>query len=348
VKSYFSYFKSSFLVAGLGLVFGCAVGYAYSQTWEGALTALLLTFVLSVLEISLSVDNAVVNASILRVMTPRWRHRFITWGMLIAVFGMRIVFPLVIVSGVARINPWEALKMATTRPSDYAAVMLSSHVVLAGFGATFLLMVCLRYFFDEEKHVHWLPWIERSLTRLGKIRAIEMALCLLLVAALSFLLHDAAERFSFQIAGCAGLLTFGAVDMLTKFLNLSETDKNNVERASAAMFIYLEILDASFSFDGVIGAFALTYNLFIIATGLGIGAMFVRSLTILLVEKETISEFRYLEHGAFYAIGALGLMMLVDVFINVPDAITGLAGGLIIGLSLVSSVRYRRQANAAH
>lgn len=342
MKTYLKYFKSSIMVLVLGLIFGGVIGYIYSGTWEGAFTALFLTFILTVLEVSLSVDNAVVNASILRQMTPAWRHRFITWGMLIAVFGMRVIFPLIIVSVVAWISPWEALRMAAMRPKEYAEVMLSSHVTLAGFGATFLLMVCLKYFFDEKKDVHWLPAIEHTFTQIGKIRLVEMAICALLVIGLSFLIHDPAERNSFLLASAGGLLCFGAVDLMTYFLNLSTGNKQNIERASAAMFVYLEILDASFSFDGVIGAFALTYNLFIIAAGLGIGAMFVRSITILLVEKETMREFRYLEHGAFYAIGALGLVMLIDIFIAIPEAVTGLVGGVIIGLSVVSSVRHRR------
>ncbi|HMN70189.1 MAG TPA: DUF475 domain-containing protein, partial [Bdellovibrionales bacterium] len=116
-----------------------------------------------------------------------------------------------------------------------------------------------------------------------------------------------------------------------------------MEKASAAMFLYLEILDASFSFDGVIGAFALTNNLFIIAAGLGIGAMFVRSMTIMLVEKETLNEFAFLEHGAFYAIGALAMMMMLDIFIHIPEVVTGLIGAVIIVLSIWSSVRHARK-----
>lgn len=89
-------------------------------------------------------------------------------------------------------------------------------------------------------------------------------------------------------------------------------------------FLYLEVLDASFSFDGVIGAFALTQNLFIIAIGLGIGAMYVRSMTVMLVEKGTLSEYRYLEHGAFYAILILSVVMYFQTLMHIPEVITGL------------------------
>lgn len=344
MKGNLKYFTGSFIVTIIGLLIGFAVGYIYSGTWSGAFSALFLTAVLSVLEVSLSFDNAVVNASVLSEMTPLWRHRFITWGIAIAVFGMRIVFPLAVVSIVAWINPWEALVMAATRPKEYAEIMISSHVALAGFGGAFLMMVALAYFFDDEKDEHWLSWIEKPLSKMGKIQAIEIAICLLMFYTLSRFLHNEAEQITLLSSGVFGIVTYVLVDGISNFLKLPESGKDNIERASAAMFMYLEILDASFSFDGVIGAFALTYNLFIIAAGLGIGAMFVRSMTIMLVEKQTLNHFLYLEHGAFWAIGALAAMMLLGVYIEVPEVVTGLIGAVIIIMSLISSVRQSRKS----
>jgi hypothetical protein len=337
------YFKGSLIVTVVGLALGAWIGYLYSHTLEGALSALFLTFVLSVLEVSLSFDNAVVNATVLRDMSPLWRHRFITWGIAIAVFGMRIIFPLAIVSLIAQIDPWSALVMAATRPDDYAKVMLSSHIALAGFGGSFLLMVALRYFFNKEKETHWLSWLERPLVKMGKIEAIELALCLMFFYVLGTFVEDPKEHATFLASGIIGTATYVVVDGISSFLKLPEQGKRDIEKASVAMFIYLEILDASFSFDGVIGAFALTNNLFIIAAGLGVGAMFVRSMTIMLVEKETLNEFEFLEHGAFYAIGALAIMMLLDIFVHVPEVITGLIGAVIIGISVISSIRARRK-----
>ncbi len=349
MKKYLKYFTSSFIVTAIGLTFGAWVGYWYDDTLKGALTALFLTFILSVLEISLSFDNAVVNASVLRKMTPKWRHRFITWGILIAVFGMRIVFPIVIVCLAAQINPWAALVLASTQPEEYAKTMLSAHLNLAGFGGSFLLMVCLKYFFDETKEIHWVSWIERTLTKMGKITAVEGSICLLLAYAVSRALPTTEEQLSFLSAAVFGVVTYVTVDGISALLHVPEGQQRDLEKASAAMFVYLEILDASFSFDGVIGAFALTHNLFIIAAGLGIGAMFVRSLTIMLVENETLEQFRYLEHGAFYAIGALASIMFINVFMHIPEVVTGLIGAIIIGISLVSSIRYdRRHRKAAH
>jgi hypothetical protein len=116
-----------------------------------------------------------------------------------------------------------------------------------------------------------------------------------------------------------------------------------IVQSGAASFLYLEVLDASFSFDGVIGAFALSNNLFIIGIGLGVGAMFVRSLTIMLVERETLASYRYLEHGAFYAIIALAIMMFLSTVIHIPEVVTGLIGAGLIVTAFVDSIRYNRR-----
>jgi hypothetical protein len=346
MKSHLKYFKGSFIVTVLGLAAGFGIGYAYTGTIDGGLTSLFLTFVLSVLEVSLSFDNAVVNAAVLEKMSPVWQRRFLTWGILIAVFGMRIVFPLVMVSVIAHISPWEALNLAAFHPEDYKQIMVSSHISLAGFGGAFLLMVALRYFFDRNKEVHWLSWIEKPLAKLGKIQAFELGTCLLIFYVVSRYLPTPEDQLNLLVAGIFGVITYILVDGVSEFLNMPEAGKNNLEKASVASFIYLEILDSSFSFDGVIGAFALTNNLFIIAAGLGIGAMFVRSLTVLLVEKKTLNQFLYLEHGAFYAIGALAILMLLDLFRHIPEVLTGLLGAVLIGLSVLSSIRSNRRHKA--
>lgn len=342
MKSTFSYFHSSLIVTVLGLIGGAWVEYLYMPSLNGALTGLFLTTVLAVLEVSLSFDNAVVNASVLKQMTPVWQHRFITWGMLIAVFGMRIVFPLVVVSIAAGIGPWQALLLATFKQQEYADIMMSAHLSLAGFGGTFLLLVCLAYFFNEEKGTHWLSWLERPVAHLGRLPAAEIGLTLILLLVLIRQVPDAKDQVTLLEAGLSGVATFIFVEGLSSVLKVPGIDSRSMAKTSAALFLYLEVLDASFSFDGVIGAFALTTNLFIIAIGLGIGAMFVRSLTILMVDKQTLSEFIFLEHGAFYAIGALALTMLMDIFIHVPEVVTGLIGAAFIALSFWSSLHHRK------
>jgi hypothetical protein len=336
------YFSASMVSTVIGLVLAGLIGFYYSNTLAGALQALFIAAILAVLEVSLSFDNAIVNAMVLKQMNAVWRHRFLTWGMIIAVFGMRLVFPLGIVSIVGKIDPWSALMMAAFRPDQYAALMKSAHLGVAAFGGTFLLMVTLRYFYDETKDLHWISFIEKPLAKLGKIEEIEIGLSIFTLWILSTFMAEN-QQLTFVLAGMAGLFTFIAVDGLGAVLEMSQEGVKDMHKASAGLFIYLEVLDASFSFDGVVGAFAITHNLFIIMIGLSIGAFFVRSLTIMFVEKETLNHFLYLEHGAFYAIGVLAMIMLMDPFLHIPEWITGLAGGVVILIAFWWSVRSARR-----
>ena len=341
MRSTFSYFRGSLVVTVAGLVLAAGIGWWLHGTVAGAAGTVFVAAMLAVLEVSLSFDNAVVNASVMQDMTEVWRHRFLTWGMAIAVFGMRFVFPLVVVSAVARLGPLEALRLAAFRPDEYARLLTSAHVALGAFGGAFLAMVFLKFFFDEEKDVHWVGAVEERLARLGRFEAIELALVMLALWGFSRYFPPEEAR-ALLVSGIFGLVAFIVVDGIGALMETGAGERKDLHRAGLATFMYLNVLDASFSFDGVIGAFALTDNLFVIAVGLGIGAMFVRSLTILLVERGTLASYRYLEHGAFWAIGALALIMLVGTLHEVPEVVTGLLGAGLIGLSLVSSIRERR------
>lgn len=340
-----AYFRNSFVVTALGVALGAYLGWQATHDWTGVLSTVFIVVVLATLEVSLSFDNAVVNAAVLKKMTPIWRRRFITWGIAIAVFGMRIVFPLVIVGVIARISPLSALLMAASDPENYSRVLTSANVSVSAFGGAFLAMVGLRHFFNHEKDVHWIGVIERPLTRLGRIEAVELGLVLLLMYGVSTWLQNQ-EQFQFLVAGIFGLVTYIAVDGVAALLKVETAVSGEIVHSGAASFLYLEVLDASFSFDGVIGAFALSNNLFIIAIGLGVGAMFVRSLTIMLVEQKMLASYRYLEHGAFYAIIALAMMMFLGAVKHIPEVITGLIGGAFIAAAFLDSIRYNR-ANKA-
>lgn len=332
------YFTGSFIVSALGLILGGIVGWMFGGNAGAAMQAFWVCLVLALLEVSLSFDNAIVNAVVLREMTPKWRHRFLTWGMLIAVFGMRLVFPLLIVTIMAGIGPIEALKLATFEPHRYAEIMLNAHLEVSAFGGAFLLMVALKYFYDENKKEHWIIWIEKVFALLGKIEAIHIAItlgCLIIISRNVSSEHS----LSFLLAGLTGVVTFVIIDGISNWLESMGGISGDLQKASAGMFLYLEVLDASFSFDGVVGAFAITHNIFIIMIGLSIGAFFVRSLTIMFVEQQTLARFLYLEHGAFYAIGALALIMLLSPFVHVPEWATGIVGVIIIASSLIWSVR---------
>ena len=339
------YFRNSLLVTVGGLLLAAFLGWQMSQSFGGAASTMFIAAVLAILEVSLSFDNAVVNAVVLKKMAPLWRRRFITWGIAIAVFGMRILFPLLVVAIITRIDPLSALIMAAARPDEYSRILTGAHVSVSAFGGAFLAMVGLKHFLNREKDVHWIAVIERPLTRLGRIEAVELGLVLLLLYAVSNWLF-ARDQLEFLCAGIFGLLTYIAVDGLSALLKVESALTGEIVQSGAASFLYLEVLDASFSFDGVIGAFALSNNLFIIAIGLGVGAMFVRSLTIMLVERETLASYVYLEHGAFYAMLALALMMFLNAVQHVPEVITGLVGAGFIVCAFFDSVRYNRRRTA--
>ncbi len=340
------YFTGSIATAIIGIVLGGWLGYYYSGTMTGALQSAFIVFVLSILEISLSFDNAVVNATVLKDMDEVWRRRFITWGIAIAVFGMRIVFPLAIVSIIAQIGPIDAIVLAATEPDEYSKIISSAHITVSAFGGAFLAMVGLKHFIDFEKEVFWISWIEKPLAQLGRIEAVQIGVVLALLWGVSTQLPEH-ERLVFLVSGIFGLLTYIAVDGIGAVLDAASEAQGLAVRSGLAAFLYLEVLDASFSFDGVIGAFALSNNLFVIAIGLGTGAMFVRSMTIMLVEKGTLAEYRYLEHGAFYAIVALAVIMFLKTFIHVPEVVTGLLGAGFIVLAMWSSLRHNsREAKA--
>ncbi|WP_244464770.1 DUF475 domain-containing protein [Martelella endophytica] len=341
-----SYFKWALIITVLGLAASAAYGY-FAFGPEAALAFLFITAVLAVLEISLSFDNAVVNANKLKQMSHAWQRRFLTWGILIAVFGMRLLFPLVIVALAAHLGPLDAIHLAFAEPRAYAAIMHEAHMPIAAFGGTFLLMVGLTYFFDHEKDVHWVSSLERPMCRLASIKGIEIGIALLLILVFSGLVAEE-RKTDFLYPAIYGLVTFLAVEVLSGLLDASQAKTAKMAaQGGFGAFIYLEVLDASFSFDGVVGAFALTKNLLVIAIGLGIGAMYVRSLTIMLVDRKTLSQFRFLEHGAFYAILVLAVIMFTQTLMHIPEAITGLVGAGLIGLSIWSSVRWKRAMQQA-
>jgi hypothetical protein len=295
----------------------------------GGVEDMLIVAILLVLEISLSLDNAVVNASVLKNWSKKWQDRFMTYGLPVAVFGMRFIFPLLIVAILANMES----------PAQYAAILQSAHHQVAAFGGAFLLMVFFQFMLDRDKQAHWLGWLEAPLAWLGRVAAIDVALTLGVVVLASYQVA-AAEQMAFLLAGIAGVIGFVVAHGIGSLLGDGSGDR--VVREGAAGFLYLEVLDASFSFDGVIGAFALSNNIVVIALGLGVGAAYIRSMTLVLLRKNTLVEYKYLEHGAFWAIGVLGAIMFVNVSYHVPAVVTGLTGAALIALAIGSSIAARK------
>lgn len=338
VRSYGGSFV--FTVVALAIAFWIGFGAGGAT---GGLAALFTALMLGALETSLSFDNAVVNARILEGMNAFWRRMFLTVGVLIAVFGMRIVFPLLIVWAVSEHSAAAVFRMTWRDPGEFQKILVEQHLLIAGFGGAFLWMVFTKFFLDQEKETHWIRWIEAPLAKAGKIESIWVVTTLALVFGL-YRFVPGGHGMSFVVAAVAGVFVFLVVEAINSLLESNEPgeERHGPSKASSgfAAFLYLEILDASFSFDGVIGAFAVTSNLFLIALGLGIGAMFVRSITIHLVESGTLSKYRYLEHGAFWAIGALALILFAGALgAHIPEVVSGGVGIGLIGLSFRSSLR---------
>lgn len=302
----------------------------------GGVAALFTVVLLAILETTLSFDNAVVNAKVLQRMEPIWQKRFLQWGIPVAVFGTRFVLPIFIVSAAAGLAPLLVLELALFDPLQYGHHLEAAHVAIASFGGAFLLLVSLKYFFNDRKTVHWIAIIERYLSRWGGIEAIEVALTLL-VLLVSALLVGGEETATILIAGLVGVILFIATEGVAQAFEVQAGAE--IAKSSIALFIYLNILDAAFSLDGVVGAFAVTSNLLMIIAGLGIGALFVRACTVYLVRARTLENLPYLEHGAHWAIFGLALAMLGSLFVHVPEPFTGLIGLVFIVFAYISSRR---------
>jgi hypothetical protein len=335
-------FRGSIIVTIIAL----AIAFFYGG-WNGLFVAVIL----AVLEISLSIDNAIVNARILEKMSHTWRQVFLTVGILIAVVGMRLIFPLLIVSLSAQLGPVAALKLALEKGNPHVAgtygyILHHAHPQIAAFGGMFLLMLALAFFFDKRAHT-WLKLPEKLLRKIGYFPAANVMISMILLLITSEFL--AKDKHTVMFAGILGILVFLLVDGFGHMMSRTKAaDMSKVGLASGkaglALFLYLEVIDASFSFDGVIGAFAITNDPIIILLGLGvIGAMFVRSLTVFLVDKGTLNQLVYIEHGAHWAILTLALLILASIKWEIGEAVTGLLGGAIIVLSFVSSIIYNRR-----
>lgn len=355
------HFRFSFIFTLICLVLAACWGFTHG-TDAGVgfmLKCLFITMVLAVMEVSLSFDNAVVNASILKHWSPFWQKVFLTVGIVVAVFGMRLVFPILVVAFSAQIEIMSVIELALNNPAEYSRHLTDNYPVLAAFGGTFLMLVGLSYFLDGEKDNHWLKGEALYSSLAEKITHLHYVVVALIVGAVYVAIVRANNMawdsgFPELKAAVTAILIYAGVQMLCGLLEKFTGDDedeghangqalNSVAKGGIAGFLYLELLDASFSFDGVIGAFAISQDVVIIMLGLAIGAMFVRSMTVFLVERGTLNEYEYLEHGAQYAIVALAIIMLLgSVGIHIPEVFTGLVGAGMIGLAFWCSVKKNR------
>ena len=341
----FHFFKYSFLFLILGVI--AAYFWGEHRVAGSGFLSVFIVIVLGVLEVSLSFDNAVVNAMKLQKMSKIWQHRFLTWGILVAVFGMRLLFPIVIVSVFAGISLLETAWITINDVDKYTFYLTKTHAPVLAFGGCFLLMLYFHYFFNENKQLHWIKFLEDNMAKIGNIKGLEAALTLTCLYITQLFLPDEI-KLNVIVSGIIGVILYVLIHGLSLYMeqHAPKQTANEIQqtfKAGFVSFLYLELIDASFSLDGVLGAFALSKDIIIITLGLAIGAMFVRSFTIMLVEKKTLQEFPFLEHGAHWAIGALAIIMLYSTLHEVPEVLTGFIGLVFIVFAIISSIIYNKK-----
>jgi len=344
-KSLISYFYGFFVVWFVASI----LLYLY-----GGFFAVYQGTVLSVLELSLSFDNAVVNATILATMAVIWRKRFLIWGMIIAVFGVRFIFPILIVYFSTSMGIIDSFNLSITNPDEYEKIIQSSHHVIMSFGGMFLLMLFLKFLFNENKDLYWIKFIEKFASKISKKGDIKIIFILFLMLGITYIAPNnvvmgdsmiAVNKIEILAPMLIGLIAFYLIEFFKSFMETNSDKNSNITQVSGGFisFIYLETIDMSFSLDGVLGAFAVTQNIIIIMLGLGIGAMAVRSLTIYMVDKDVVSKYIYLEHGAMWSIGFLALSMIVQIFYHLPSMLVTTFAIVPISLAFIQSIYKNRE-----
>lgn len=317
---------------------GLAVAAVAAATFFGGATLAITVALLIVLEICLSFDNAVVNAHVLEHWDEKWRKLFLGIGIIVAVFGVRLILPVVIVQVTTGMGFIETFRVAVDDPAEYGRRLHEVHYLISSFGGAFLAMVGLSFFFDVSKDTHWIGPIEKLLAKVGQVEAVHAAITLGIVAWMSTYLPDLQHQVGFIFAGLMGVILFIGSKALGTIATGGQDVGDKIIKQGIGGFLYLELLDASFSLDGVVGAFALTTQLPWIMVGLGVGALAVRELTVMAVDRGTLTEYPFLASGAFWAILALAGIMLVSPVIAIPEYVTGLVGAVFIGAAFISSL----------
>ncbi len=301
--------------------------------WGGS-GPLFIALALAVLEVTFSFDNAVINAQFLEKMTSRWQKRFLVWGVLVSVVIMRFILPVFIVSIVSSTSPVVIAVLAFANPAKYAVFIASVEPVIKAFGGMFLLLVALKYFFNDAKEVHWIDAVESRCARWGQVEAIGIAFALVVLFMVAALVPESSALI--LESGLIGVVLFIAMEGVTQAFGV---EAKTAVRSGLALFLYINVLDMAFSLDSVVGAFAITSSVPVIMTGLGIGAYFVRTLTLMLVRGGTLKKLLYIEHGAHWAILALALCMFGTLITPIPEWFVAGIGISLIMLAYLSSRR---------
>jgi len=292
---------------------------------------------LCVFEIISSIDNAVVNAHVLKSMPEKYRKIFLFWGILFAVFIVRGVLPFIIVwLANPALSITEVFTFVFSNNPQIQEYVAASKPFLLLAGGIYLLFVFLGWLFMEEKKYAF--FAEHFIHRQGFW---FYAVSSIFLTTITFFAARINPMLAFSAA--IGTSAFFITDGFKKNAEEKEKDLMNPHMSAWSKIIYLEILDMSFSIDGVIGAFAFTISVPLILIGNGLGAIVVREFTIRGINL--INRFAYLKNGAMYSIGMLGTVMILESFgQHYPFWLVPLNTFIIIGLFLYLSWREIRMA----
>lgn len=318
--------------------------------WWLGVSALAIAGILCILEITLSADNAVVNSRVLAQMSKRWQLIFLTVGIIVAVFLVRFALPIILVAAMTSLSSSEVLRLAMYDAKEYGHHLEAIAPSINAFGGIFLFFVAMFFFMEENRKHLWIRPLEDVLTKLAAAPYLKYILAFVVFIPV-FYITESEQRdvvFGALVAGALTYLVLHSIVLAMQRVNRQNALKRQVGWAAFMSFMYLEVLDASFSLDSVVGAFALTSNIIIIMAGLGVGALWVRAMTVYMVRHNTLATYRYLESGAHWAIACLAIVMFLGLAkIDVPELAVGTIGLVFIGGSIVSSiVANRKQAVA--
>lgn len=292
-----------------------------------------------------SIDNAIINAEVLSGMGQRARRWFLTWGIFFAVFVVRGLLPWLIVwMATPGLGPIQAFLAAFSSDASVLEAVESSRPPLLMGGGLFLVLLFLHWIFMEPKNIG-LP-VERLFAR-GGVWFFAAASVLLAVVVKFALDLSPGLAFAAVLGSTAFFITFGfKQNAEAEEARLVSGGAGAVAMSDISKLLYLEIIDLTFSIDGVLGAFAFTLSVPVILLGNGLGAIVVRQLTLGNIER--IKRYRYLKNGAMYSILALGSVMVGEGFgLHLPEWLSPLATFVIVGLFFWKSVRAARSEDAA-
>lgn len=330
-NTFLSHYRVVIAVTMVGLV-GIGVGLGGG--------AFFIASLLILLEVVFSFDNAIINAKMLARLSAAWRRLFLTVGVLLAVFGLRFLLPIFIVALSAHQTMGQVFDAALHRPAWYAEQLNYAQPHIASFGGMFLLLVFLDFMLNGEREVHWLAMVERPLSQLSPLSRLLLMAGAVVAATGGLAFSKELVVLESGLLGIASWIVLRALTALIRHYH----ELGQHHESGLMNFIYLELVDASFSLDSVIGAFALSNSTLLIALGLGIGALWVRSMTLHIVHQRLLLRYIYLEHGAHYAIGALGMSLLLSVGLQTPQLIVGLISLSIVILAFVGSWLHDRRS----